>query len=155
MLNFTQAELLSMVNAVLVAGGEYQDFSIILFTNDVEPDENTVVGDLVEPTASWYAAVDFPVLNEPHWGAPYYIPGPGVEVAGLANAQWDFSGGDPEEVVYGYAILVDLGGTPRYVAGGRLETPKPMGALGDSVVLTPQLSWAILQMPDFVQVSAS
>lgn len=50
-------DLLTAIGAALIAvGGELENPELILFTNDIELDEDTVVGDLTQPTFTGYAA---------------------------------------------------------------------------------------------------
>lgn len=75
---------------------------VLLFTNDVTPGPNVVLGDLVEPTGDWYTQQTAALSQA-------YIDISGNYHLSLLSNEWDYTGTDPGETVVGFA-LVGAGG---------------------------------------------
>lgn len=70
---------------------------LILFTNPVTPTPGTILGDLTQPTASWYTS---PVLV---LGAAFANADGTLEIDGVSH-QFNYSGADPACTIYGWGI---------------------------------------------------
>lgn len=73
---------------------------LLLFSNDVTPDEDTVYADLIESTAAGYSRV---TIGPEDWTAPVIVGLDAVSTFGTDPIQWDITGGPWN--VYGWAIV--------------------------------------------------
>lgn len=87
-------------------------WTLMLFVNDVMPDVDTVLDDLVEATFGGY----FPVtLTRPDWTTPF------LDSDGCASSTWGtvattwYVTGPPTETPYGYALVDTSVGVIRFI----------------------------------------
>lgn len=102
-----------------------------LFVNNITPTIDTAIGGLTEPTGSWYArlAITFNQIYDDIAGNMYVT---------ADSLQFDYTGTDAPEVIYGYftATLVTAG---VLVASNLLAVPKSMGNTLDSLIVQPAI----------------
>lgn len=127
-----RTQLASMLDtfrvSVLLAGSHGK---VHLFTNDFTPDPNTLFAAFIAPVGSWYTPQLLP------WGAVFGNPDGSVSTEAV-SAQFDYSGTDPSETVYGWYVTDNAGAV--LLLSGRLDTPVVMGQVLDAVVLLPGLT---------------
>lgn len=109
---------------------------VILFTNNIVPDNSTAYADLTQPTASWYTAATAT------FGTTYDNPDGSVS-ATCTSVQFDYSGSDPSETIYGYGVA-DVSGTTLYCAAN-LPQPVTMAGALDAVIVQPQVTIPAIQ----------
>lgn len=103
---------------------------IRLFKADIVPTETTELIAFTAPTGNWYAPVAA-VYDD-----AYQNPDGSVSIR-TQGVQFNYTGTDPSETIYGY-VIVDTGPTPDAVLhAARLETPVDMGSVLDSVFVAP------------------
>lgn len=110
-------------------------WQVMVFVNDITPDANTVVADLVEPSWASYARVNIPPAG---WSAP-------VITDHIATCTW---GTDPVEfanvssatqTVYGCALFDPAFNVLRFVQRFDVGDIRPIAA-GESVLVVPRFS---------------
>lgn len=118
---FVTPPLVTLDWVPLVSGSvPYTNAKMKLFTNDLTPDGDTTLLDLVEATFGGYAAATVV------WGTPYIdaqnnVHLPGHSVVFLCT-------GSPFESIYGYWLESALGD---YLGGARFDdAPRPIPAAG-------------------------
>lgn len=94
-----QVELDALVTALF---GGATPLKVLLFTNAVTPDRNTVIGDLTEATWSGYSRQTLPAL-----GASTYVSPDAITVAGSDVQFTNSTAGDV--TLYGYAVVDNAG----------------------------------------------
>jgi len=129
----TKASLLASladIKAVLGVTGK-----IRLFSNDIVPSVNSVVGDFTECNFTGYSAVDTIGLAATSWQSQ------GAAVC-FTDPQAAFNTASPYTVgqtVYGYYYTA--GTTPDYLIGAeRFTTPKSMIGAGDQIIVSAPVS---------------
>lgn len=110
-----------------VAAGEIALATVHLFTNDVDPGPDAVVGDFNEATFAGYAAQALGAFGDPFMGPD------GIARVYAPSQQYNWTGA-PTETVYGFYILSAGGGTP-FIEYFRLDTPKTMQSASDALRL--------------------
>jgi hypothetical protein len=90
----TLLEFVAMLNAWKAA---LTAPKIVLYTNPLTPTPNTVIGDLTQPTASWYTAPSAVI------GSAYANSDGTVELTTVSH-QFQYSGADPATTIYGWGI---------------------------------------------------
>jgi len=86
-------------------------WQLILFTNDIEPDQDTVFGDLVEPTWTGYVRIQ---MDRAEWTSPVIEDDHAVSTWKTTPSVFVNGGGQTEEV-FGYAMLDDVAGVLRFI----------------------------------------
>jgi len=99
--------------------------TICLFKNDFTPTENNAWGDFVEPVGSWYTRV------AAVYGRVFELPSGGVEIQ-TQSVQFDYTGTDALEVIYGWMVANVIPSPPVLYSSGRLAMPANMGNTLDS-----------------------
>jgi len=106
---------------------------IVLFQNNLTPDENTVYSSLTLATFSGYAAVT------PTWGTPAMNGSNQAEMT-ATPAVFSHSGGGTSNNIYGWAWIDDSLGAQKLIAAERIAgAPKSMSVIGDSITITPKM----------------
>lgn len=127
------AALKDQLDALIAEDGLLDGATVHLFTNNVVPAVDTVVGDLEEAAFTGYSASTAVV-----WGAVYNIPN-GKAVQG-DRKQFTASAAPGSEVtVYGY-YLMSGAGSPTYLGAELFDTPVVIAASGDAVGVVPSFS---------------
>ena len=121
------AQLAAMLSGQV---GGFTTPKIILFTNNVTVTNDTVIGDLIEPTGDWYTAQDAV------FGDVYETANESVTCT-AASVQFDYTGTDPSEDIYGFAVTD--GSTNLYMCGN-LPSPVTMGSTLDAVIVQPSIT---------------
>lgn len=101
-------------------------FTIGLCKNTPPQSDTLVPGDMVEPDGSWYAQEDAIVQGEK------YIGPDGLWRITIPGFQFNYTGTDPSEDIYGWFILANSG---HLLCCNLLPAPVPMGSTENSVVV--------------------
>jgi hypothetical protein len=86
-------------------------WSLMLWVNDIEPDSDTVLGDLEEADFDGYSRV---TLDRDMWTTPDVHDGCAESTWGTDAIVWHV-GPDPDQTVYGYAMVDRTVGVIRFV----------------------------------------
>lgn len=107
---------------------------IFLFTNDVVPEEDVEMADLVEPTDDWYAR-EAAVYGETYKDAD------GRPHATIPSVQfnWTAAGGAGAATIYGYGI-VSAAAAGNLLHVKRLAQPVTLNNVLSSIVVQPELA---------------
>lgn len=124
-----RAQLTGMLNA-WKASTDPTAGKVILFTNDINPDDTTILGDLIQPTGDWYAAMDI------DWGRVIEQDSGGMGLDAGAY-RWDYTGTDPAETIRGWGVTNT--GITKLLLSRKLRTPVVMANVLDSVLVEPDL----------------
>jgi hypothetical protein len=124
---------LAELNALVASGGLLNGSKIILIANDIGTlTTATLLAAITEPTFTGYAPVTAA------WGAAfvgvdaaYQITSPSIDWVATATS---------EDIVYGWAV-VNTAVTELYY-GKLLDTPVPMQAIGQGLLVQPIIRWA-------------
>ena len=127
------ASLKSQLDALIAEDGHLDAATVHLFTNNIVPDVDTVVGDLTQASFTGYAA-----SSAIEWGAVYNVDG-GKAVQGDRKQFTASADVDPQVAVYGYYLMSgDV--TPVYLGAERFDTPVYIRNSGDAVGVVPSFS---------------
>lgn len=107
-------------------------WEIHLYKNDLIPNRDTVLADLVESDASGYAPI---TLNRDLWSPSAQLGGRGVTMYTGVTPAWNTSSGS--QLIYGYYVTVPSLGIMIY--SQRLDAPVLMSTL-TPVVIPPLFS---------------
>ncbi len=113
-----------------LTAGELAAATVHLFANDVNPGKGAVTADFIEATFTGSTAL--PITA---WGSPFLNEDLDASALGPLM-QWNWTAG-VTDIVYGVYVLSAGAGTP-LLAYARLETPKEMGTVDDSLALVPR-----------------
>lgn len=121
------AFLRSILNALVATGEPLDAVTIRLFSNDFQPDDTSVLADFTQCTFDGYAESGA-IVWEPAYS----------DVNGLAHVRGDLkvfncTGGTTPETVYGWYAVT----TTTLKASQRFETPIPINAAGQAVLVLP------------------
>jgi hypothetical protein len=131
--------IMAAIYAALFGAAALLDASeIILFTNDADIDENTVVGDLTEPTFTSYAAT-----ATTGWEAATDSNGFPFAVAEPIQFQPTDATGLPQ-IIRG-AALIDAGGD--LICATKLDTPITVAYSGQVLYVTPKFKLGLKTGP--------
>jgi len=86
-------------------------WQLIFFTNDIVPDADTVLADLVEATWSGYSRL---TLDRSEWTTPEVNDGCAHSTWGTDPQVW-YVTGDSDETNYGYAFIDYTSGVIRFI----------------------------------------
>lgn len=104
-----------------------------LFANNIEPDEDTVLADLVEPTDDWYARLPA-TYGETYRG----LDGRPHRTVGSLQFNWTAAGGAGPITIYGFFVASALAaGSVLHIK--RLATPITLSNTFSSLVVQPDL----------------
>ena len=78
--------------------GETSGCDVFLFDNDITPTINSDFSDFTEPTASWYSRKSATLFQ------PYDL-GDGSFQLSTQCVQWDYSGSDATDTIYGCGLV--------------------------------------------------
>lgn len=125
------------LEAMIATGGALDGAVMMLFSNNVIPDEDTVIGDLTAASFSGYAVSD-PL----DWGAPYLDGDSGDWALSCPPVEFRSTSGSPfvEGTVYGAAIYVP--GTPNVL--------KIAGVLPDGFVSFTSADQVLVIRPEII-----
>lgn len=130
-LQWTRAKLKDVLLLLKATDGDLDGAKIRLFKNDVQPDMDTVIGDLT--TADYTGYGDSAELV---WGTPYANAEGAIEMA-AGSVEFSPTGDAATCTIYGYAILDSAGGL---FACERLDEPFPMTNADDNLIIVPRLA---------------
>jgi len=108
-------------------------WTLILWVNDITPDADTVLGDLVEATFPGYARA---TLSRADWTVPVVHSGCAHSTWGTDPILW-FVTGPTSDVVYGYAMVDLILGVLRTVQRFDNADIQPL-APGQRIALLPE-----------------
>jgi hypothetical protein len=110
------------------------DLDLVLFVNDLTPDEDTEAADLTEPSGGGYAPIEIVA-----WPTGWTITAGDPTTAEATVASWDLVSGTVP-TVYGWA-LVERGSPDRIVRVERFATPKTVASLpGGRLAIRPRVT---------------
>lgn len=124
---------LAGMNRLTAAGGPLAAAVLQLFSNDLDPNVNTLLADLVEATFDGYAEEAAYTL-----GGAYIDTDGQIHLTGPSKL-WTATGTTVTETIFGW-MLLNTAGTALYLAG-RFPNPIPITAIGDGVFVAPDLVW--------------
>ena len=104
------------------------DWELMLFVNDIVPDQDTVYADLVEASLTGYSRV---TLSRGTWTSPVIVSNRAVSTYGTTPISWSITGGS--ETVYGHALVTPSSPVIRFVE--RWTTPVAVSPPGVLAVL--------------------
>lgn len=114
------------------------DWQLMLFTNDLHPDQDTVYSDLVEATFYGYSRVP---IQRMYWTVPTIIDDRAVSTYTETPQTWTVLGGT--ETIYGYAMVTPT--SPLIEVIERLVEPIPF-TTGGVFELLPRLTLTTEQL---------
>lgn len=119
-------------DAVPEVAGELDNCVVKLFMNDIDPDGDTVLGDLTELDTPGYAASDAIA-----WGAPFINDLGNAEVVGDTK-QFTCSGAEAGNIAYGYYVTNAAGTVLKYAE--RFTNPRPMELANQATLVIPRFT---------------
>lgn len=134
-IELTKAMKKLIAESLIATGGALDACKIMLFSNDIDPDEDTVYADLTPCAFTGYAASD--VLT---WGDPYLDGDSGAWALAPEPVEFRSVSGSPYvgDVAYGYAVY--LPGTPNVLRfAERFDELKGFGVADRVLVVRPEL----------------
>jgi len=108
------------------------DWELMLWTNDITPDQGTVYADLTEATFTGYSR---PTITRGTWTAPAVSADHAVSTYDSVPISWSCSAGS--ETVYGYALVTVTSPVIRFVE--RFAVPAVMSP-GAVLAVLPRLT---------------
>lgn len=127
-----------------VVAGEFDGALVKPFINDVDPGKIGTTGDFDPSTYVTSTAVAIT------WGDPYLNASGDYEVSSQL-IEFPYVSGGPE-TVYGVTVKSAAGGNPLLLYG-RLDEPKEMAVVGDTIQVVVRLTMSSLGFGASVQVS--
>jgi hypothetical protein len=123
-------QLSCIVRAIIFGVNEWE---LMLWVNDIEPDADTVLADLQEPSWSGYIRKALP---RPTWTFPTVSDGCATSEYGTTPQQWTV-GSTTSEMIHGYAMVDPTAGVLRFVQRLEPEEIIPL-VMGQVVKLLPR-----------------
>lgn len=108
--------------------------TVRLFKDAIVPTPTTNLAGLSQPTGSWYTEVALT------YGQVFENPDGSMSVV-AQSVQFNYSGTDPAETVYGW-FVVDPGSPDIPISAGLLPAPVTLGTVLDSVIVQPAITLA-------------
>lgn len=121
--------LIDALEALVGAGGLLEDTTLRLFSNDYQPNINSVRDDFEEATYTGYAKFE-PVV----WGDPYDVPGGEARVVGVSH-QFQPTGSAVANIIYGWYLTSGDDSVALVMAAERLENPESLASPADALII--------------------
>lgn len=125
----TKAQKAALLTAMTATGGILESTKVILFQNDYQPTEDTVLADLTVATYTGYAAA-----TTGTWGAVQELP-TGQLRRTAQHSQFNPTGTATTNTIFGYGLTNSAGDT--LIGALRFDEPKPMTNALDAIIVEP------------------
>lgn len=132
-LKFPKAGPLDML-ALVIAGADFTAAKLHLFSNDITPNENTLLTDFVECVFTGYAAASLT------WSAPFFDAN-GVPVSTPGEKLFVQTGATGDTCYGGY--ITNTAGTKLLAAGRITDAPFPFVVSGNALPITVKVGLGI------------